>query len=410
MENVKVNIIGAGISGLLAAYLLEKKGFQPTIWEASDRLGGRMKTDFVDGYQMDRGFQVLLDQYPLLNKYVDLKELELQYLLPGAMIINNGKKELWGDPIRNPAVFWYSVFSSLASLSDKLKLFQLKKELEKKDLEEHFLAKKTSYQFLVDYGFSEKLIANFFQPFFSGIFLENKLHTPSAMFQFVFALFSTGNAVLPKAGIEEVPKQIALKLKATTFHFNTPINAVEHSNLIIEGVDRIASDYTVIATDPGSLLKQLPNDGIAWNRLDSFYFEVERDIFQKPIIGLIPGNHLINHLFYPQSVQTKSKGKKELLSVNVVKDHQLSDSDLLSAVNTELSSLLGLEKSELLKHYKIKKALPQIENMQYSLSAQESMINDGIYLAGDHQLNPSQNAALSSAEAVVEAILKKALN
>lgn len=405
--NTKINIVGAGISGLLTAYLLEERGFQPTIWEATDRVGGRMKTDFENGYQMDRGFQVLLDQYPLLNKYLDMDALDLQYLLPGAMIVQDGKQKLWGDLQRNPIVFWQTAFSSLGSFGDKLKLFQLKKELEKKELKEHFVSTKTTLQYLKDYGFSNRLINQFFKPFFSGIFLETELATSSAMFQFVYALFTKGNAVIPKNGIEEMPKQLAAKLQKTTFHFNTPIHSIENSELIIEGVDRIKSDYTIIATDPGKLIHQLPADGILWNRLDTIYFEVDKDLFQKPIIGLLPKGELINHLYFPQSVKTKSKGEKELVSVNIVKNHALDPAELIQKVSSELQKVEGLASSRFLKHYAIVKALPTFERMQYSIEAEESLLMEGIFLAGDQQVNPSQNAALTSAEAVVEGIVKK---
>ena len=85
-EDTKIYIIGGGVSGLIAAKVLEDNGFYPTIIEASERVGGRVKTDIVDGYQLDHGFQVLLTSYPAANKYLDFEMLDLQFLLPGATI------------------------------------------------------------------------------------------------------------------------------------------------------------------------------------------------------------------------------------------------------------------------------------------------------------------------------------
>ena len=96
----EIHIIGGGISGLIAATVLEQHGLRPTIIEASDRFGGRVKTDNIDGYSLDHGFQVLLTAYPAAKKYLDFNSLSLQEFLPGAAIFKNGKQKIIGDPSR----------------------------------------------------------------------------------------------------------------------------------------------------------------------------------------------------------------------------------------------------------------------------------------------------------------------
>jgi protoporphyrinogen oxidase len=407
---IKVNIIGAGLSGLIAAHLLEDYGFNPVVWEADDRVGGRIKTDIVDGYQLDRGFQVLLDQYPSLKKYLDYDALELQALLPGAAVLKDNKINFFGDPQRAFFHFWTSAFGPVASISDLLKLYKLKQELSKKDLRAHFDGEEqSSLNFLKNYGFSNKVIDNFFKPFYSGIFLESELKTSAKMLQFVYALFAKGNAVIPRKGIEEAPRQIAKKLKRTRFHFNTKIDLIKEGKLIIEGVEEIESDITLIACDPSKLIAQLANDSILWNRLDTFYYEVDKDVFGKAIIGLDPDNELVNHLFYPQSIATASKGRGHLLSLNVVNQKLHSQSDVQDRLERYLKNKLGIRKHQLIKHYQIKKALPQFGSMQYDISAEESQLTENVFLLGDQQVNPSQNAAILSAEAAVSAIVDKML-
>jgi len=408
---IKINIIGAGLSGLMAAKLLENYGFKPVIWEASDRVGGRMKTDVVEGYQMDRGFQVLLDQYPSLKKHLEFNQLNLQKLLPGAVILKDGGQYNFGDPSRSFSDFWASAFSPVASIADLLKLYKLKKELSAKQLSEHFEGEVlSSHEFLLNYGFSETIINSFFKPFFSGIFLENELKTSASMLQFVYALFAKGNAVIPKSGIEAVPKQLVSKLKQTTIHYNTPIDQLQDEKLMINGVDQIDSDFTIIACEPSKLVPQLPNDSILWNRLDTFYYEVEKDVFGKAIIGLDTKDELINHLFYPQSVKTGSRGEHQLLSINVVNQDLNSISEVQKHIERYLMLNLGLEKSRLIKHYEIKRALPRFERMQYDISVEESRLKEKVLVIGDQQVNPSQNAAILSAEAAVSAIVEKAFN
>ena len=109
-SNYKIHIVGAGVSGLIAATVLEKNGYAPVIIEATDRVGGRVKTDIVNGYQLDHGFQVLLTAYPAAQKYLDFESLELQKFLPGAMIFKNGKqiKEIPSEKGGQTLVVYYS--------------------------------------------------------------------------------------------------------------------------------------------------------------------------------------------------------------------------------------------------------------------------------------------------------------
>ena len=121
-EDKKIIIIGAGVAGLVAAIELEKRGYAPTILEATDRVGGRVKTDYEDGYQFDHGFQVLLTAYPELPKYLDLKALNLKYFKPGATIYGEKKTFRLADPLRDPGSLFAALFSPAGSLLDKWKI------------------------------------------------------------------------------------------------------------------------------------------------------------------------------------------------------------------------------------------------------------------------------------------------
>ena len=124
-EAYKIYIIGAGISGLIAAKVLENNGFHPIIIEATDRAGGRVKTDIVKGYQLDHGFQVLLTAYPTAKAFLDYNALALQTFLPGATIFKNGKQKTLGDPLRSISLLFPTLFSGIGNFSDKLKVLKL---------------------------------------------------------------------------------------------------------------------------------------------------------------------------------------------------------------------------------------------------------------------------------------------
>ncbi|MDA9254360.1 FAD-dependent oxidoreductase, partial [Flavobacteriaceae bacterium] len=89
------------------------------------------------------------------------------------------------------------------------------------------------------------MIAQFFSPFFTGIFLENKLTTSSRMFEFVFKMFGEGLAVIPKGGMEEISKQLVAKLSNTTFQFNTKVRTVSDEEIILNTGEKLASTATI---------------------------------------------------------------------------------------------------------------------------------------------------------------------
>lgn len=404
-----IYIIGAGVSGLIAALNLEKKGYAPVILEASDRVGGRVKTDIINGYQLDHGFQVLLESYPKAKEYLDYKALDLQSFLPGATIYKNRKSQSIGDPLRSLKMLIPTMKSSVGTVGDKLKILKLNKNLKKKTIEEIFESEEiTTLQYLQSRGFSMGIINEFFKPFFSGIFLESKLNTSSRMFEFVYKMFGTGLATLPKAGIEAIPRQLEHKLTQTTIRFNTPVKAVQGETIILENGETLDSQYTIIATEASTIVSNLRSQEEMWKSCSTLYFEVDSPSDDKALIGLVADeNTKINNLFYHNTLGTKSSGSKSLLSVTVIDDADLSEEALVAMVSSELSTYCNIKSANFLKLYKIKKGLPNIDNLRYDCAPSETQLTDTIFLAGDHLLNGSLNAAMISGERAVEGVIEK---
>lgn len=408
-EAYKIYIVGAGISGLIAATVLESKGFHPIIIEATDRAGGRVKTDVVNGYQLDHGFQVLLTAYPAAKAYLDYNALELQSFLPGATIFNNGNSKTIGDPLRNFSLLFPTLFSGIGNFSDKLKILKLNKTLKKETVSDIFEQQHeiSTLARLQELGFSEAIISQFFKPFFSGIFLEPNLHTSNRMFEFVYKMFGEGFAALPKAGIEAIPKQLVSKLKQTTFHYNTRVQQVEDGKITLENGDVLESHFTIVAAEASQVISNLKSQRIDWKSCDTLYFEVPKRVIQKPLIGLIPGEYnLINNIFYHHSLETASKGDKELLSVTIVNDHNLAESFLIKKVEEELKLHCGIDSCTFLKRYNIPKALPNLQQLQYTMSPSETRLTTQIFLAGDVLLNGSLNAAMLAGEAAALGVIE----
>jgi len=399
-KSPSIHIIGGGISGLIAARVLEEHGLSATIIEATDRLGGRVKTDVVDGYSLDHGFQVLLTAYPAAKKYLDFDALELQEFLPGSAIFKNGKQKIIGDPLRNLSLLLPTLFSGIGTVNDKLKILALNKRLKKKSIQNIFAEKEqTTRVYLENIGFSEAIITNFFTPFFSGIFLENKLDTSSRMFEFVYKMFGEGNAALPKDGIQAIPKQLFEKLKSTTCVFNTKVKSVENGSIKLESGETLKSNFTIIATQASGLISNLKNQATLWKSCNTLYFEVAKREIKKPLIGLIAmHNALINNIFYHTSLQTSATATKELLSVTVIDRQKLTNKQLVTEVQKELKELCNIDSCTFIKQYNIPMALPNLQDIQYEMLPSETRLTETIFLAGDTQLNGSLNAAMIAGE------------
>jgi protoporphyrinogen oxidase len=406
-QDYKIHIVGAGISGLVAAIELEKAGYRPAIIEGTDSVGGRVKTDHANGLQFDHGFQVLLESYPMAKKYLNYETLQLQKLLPAALVYRNGKGQLIGDPIRELSLFWDSLTSSLGSFSDKIKVFQLNRKLQSKSIDEIFNTdEQTTYDYLKAYGLSDKIIENFFRPFFTGIFLEPDLKTSSRMFEFVYKMFGSGLAAIPKNGIGAISQQLLSQLQHTKVLFNTKVKRVEDHKIIFDDGTSTNTHFTIIASSPSKLISNLNGQEIHWKSCYNLYFKTNKRSIKKPVIGLMAdGKALINNIFFHTSLELKEPQTDELLSVTVVKEHQLDQKSLIKKVEQELNEFCGITGVSFLKMYHIPQALPDLNNLEYDTQPMNTRIKPTVFLAGDYLLNGSLNAAMIAGERAAQGII-----
>lgn len=402
----RIYIVGAGVSGLVAARVLEQSGYRPVLLEATDSPGGRVKTDRVQGAVLDHGFQVLLTAYPMAKKYLDYPALQLHRFRPGALVFYGGRAQRIGDPLRDLSSLWPTLISGVGTLRDKWKIFTLSRRLKRKSLEAIFSGPtRTTRAYLKDYGFSQRIIDRFFLPFFTGIFLEPELRTSSRMFEFTFKMFSQGYAALPEAGIGAIPAQMASSLRHTEVRYGQAVSRVRPGEVHLESGEQLPADAVVSTVPLDAGTGTLRPESVRWKRCDNLYFAVPARSFPEGIIGLVadPGA-LINNLYYPFGQQAAGR---PILSVTVVRSHDLSAGDLARRVALELREYCGTETRELLRHYAIDRALPDLESLSLGVPPGETEIADGIFAAGDYRLNGSLNAAMASGEAAARAVLAR---
>lgn len=403
-----IHIIGAGVSGLAAAITLKNAGYKATILEASDHIGGRVASTTKDDNIYDHGFQVMLDAYPAVAEFLDTSSLELQKFVPGSMIFKDGISHKIGDPRRDFDFAIPTLVSGIGSLRDKWLVFTLSRKLTQKSIDDIFTTtEQTTLEYLKDYGFSDQIINQFFKPFYTGIFLEPELATSSRMFEFVFKMFTEGNATLPAAGIQAIPQQMAARLDGVV-QLNTAVDQVVNDQIIFKDGSQLHSDYTIIATEAESLVPNLPQSDREWHSVQTLYFATEVIGFKQAIIGLIAGENCLSNNFH--FLNDCFPNHDKVVSVTVVKKHDLSLDQLAQQVRTELVQQANIELGKLLHDVTIHKALPQLDSLQYCMNDTETQLTEHIYLAGDHLSNGSLNAAMLNGKAAANAVIAKIEN
>jgi len=400
---MNIGIIGTGLTGLVAAKELSNNGYSVDVFEQLPVPGGRMRTECIDGWSLDVGFQVLLTAYPYLNKHINFSDLQLTLLDAGATVYKSGKTTTIGDPFRTKNMLFSTLFSTIGSFRDKWLIFQLKRKTDRLSIDEIFESKQeSSLEFLKRFGFSDRIIERFFLPFFSGIFLENELQTSSSILLFVFKMFATGNAAIPAHGIGEVGKQL-VKNSTAQFHFDSEVTSIEKGQILLQNGEHHSFDLIINTIPP----TRNHNNNQKWHGCHTYYFEHSSPrIINEPRIGLNANkNCIINNIFYPSSIAKPSNKKgKELLSLTVVNNQNLSDNELKSLVIQELSEDFGIEDVSYVHHYSIPFALPKLIQPKMATTFK---IENGIIHVGDYLLNGSQNAACKIGEEVAAFILSK---
>ena len=400
-----IYIIGAGISGLIAAYELEQAGYRPIVLEQTNEVGGRVKTLQEKGYALDLGFQVLLSAYPLVKKYLDLDQLQLHQLESGALIYANGTSYRIGDPLRNWKVLLPTLLADIGSIQDKMKILQLNSRLKRKSLEEIFQSPEmTTQEYLVEFGFSSKIIDRFFKPFFAGIFLEPNLSTSSRMFEFVYKMFGEGYACIPQLGIGEISQQLKNKLQHTEFIFNCAVEKVTNEHILLRSGEKKTHQGVIIASNASALLDGLKDQEIDWKGCLCVYFEVDKtNIPNKTIALLAEPDHCTNNFYAYPDAQTG----KTILSATTLQQNDKSEEELIEKMRAEVIQYAGASQVNYIHHYKIQHALPDIQDLRMTAEPTESQIRENIFLAGDYLLNGSLNAAMESGRLAALGLLQK---
>lgn len=415
MSKPTVHIIGSGISGLRCAEILLESGLDVKIYEKSERIGGRMKTDIVDGFLLDRGFHVMQTGYPHSISKIDFKALEAKAFNPGTRIIKtvSGKPKIttYSDPFRRP-------LSSLRLLgaerwSDLIGMAKLRLSLSRRDIKKTFSGGDAStYEYLRQSGLSDSFIDRLLRPLFAGIFLESKLDTNERLFRFIFSSMSRGDMVLPSKGVGAYPNHLAKKIGLERIYLSTSAFADDSTTIIIDGQRRTVDQVVVAHPSP------------AEEKTMKAVWTVYFDSPKSPAPGkflLLNGDYelgktAIAHVAVPSDVQPSYAPEgRSLVVATIVGDA----ADSLNLNNAEAVESRAREE--------IRRWFPDCENwrtldVQHINAALPShgagtdllfsrpINEDGIIACGDHMAHASMQGAINSAEKAANEVIRRIQN
>ncbi|MBK1724718.1 protoporphyrinogen/coproporphyrinogen oxidase [Thiocystis violacea] len=403
--NADVIVIGAGLAGLACALALRDRGLEPLVIEASDGVGGRVRTDHREGFLLDRGFQVLQTWYPAARETLDYARLDLRPFYPGALVRIEGRlhrvSDIWRRPDRLPEM----LFSPVGTLADKIRLLKLRQRCLRGDLQALYQRPETTaLAYLQALGFSPRIIERFFKPFFSGVFFEPDLAVSSRTFEFVFRAFALGDTALPARGMGEIPAQLAARLPPHAIRLGARAERIERASVVLQSGERLKARAVVIATESSEtarLLQQPRSEPLPHRGTSCFYFSAHH----APVGGgylLLngEGRGRINSLLFPSNLSPYyAPPGRSLISVNVHGADENPDT-LETRIRSELRPWLGeqVRAWTRLAVYRLPHALPSQRPPVPYPGSQELRRADGLWSCGEYQGAPSIQWALHSGQ------------
>jgi phytoene dehydrogenase-like protein len=406
----RVLIIGGGLAGLACAVRLQEAGMKPLILEASDDVGGRVRTDAVDGFRLDRGFQVYLDAYPESGKFLDLPRLDLRPFKPGALVYRDGRLHRVMDVFRDPRHLLASALAPVGSLSDKLRVAALKWRISRSTLADIGAREDlTTETYLRRAGFSRRMINVFFRSFYGGIFLERDLRTSSRMFEFTFKMFSRGSATLPAQGMQEIPRQLASRLQTDAIRRGARVTEVRPGKITLASGECLEGNAIVVASDATTAARFIPGlvtKAPEWRAVTGLYFAAEKSPLREAIIALNgTGLGLVNNVCVLSDVAPGyAPPDQALISISVLGVPAIPD--LERQIITELEPWFGPEVRDWchLRTERIERALPEQPVIKGAPGPCYREI-DGIFVCGDHLTSASIEGAILSGLSTADALL-----
>jgi phytoene dehydrogenase-like protein len=408
-----VYVVGAGLAGLRCARRLHERGVAAAVLEAGDGVGGRVRTDRVDGFLLDRGFQVLWTASPEARAALDYRELELHPFYPGVLVWTRGRLVTVADPFRRRWDGLRTLLAPVGGVGDKLKLLSLRRRVVAGSLEELFARpESTTREALAGDGFSEEMVERLLRPLLGGLLLDRELETSSRMFEFACRMLALGDAAIPTRGMGAIPEQLAGGLPPGCVRLGQKVTEVGDGGLTLAGGERLQARAVVVATDGPTAAALLGEPGPPGSvAACCLYFAADHAPVDEPVLVVDgDGDGPVNHLCVPSAVApTYAPTDLALVSATVLDRPGLPrGADLEAAVLGQLADWFGssVVAWRQLATYQIPHAQPAQPPGTLEPPERPVRVRPGVYVCGDHRDNASINGALASGRRAAEALLE----
>lgn len=419
-DSADVVVVGAGLAGLVAALRLVEGGRDVVVLEASDGVGGRVRTDAVDGFLLDRGFQVLLTAYPAVRRWLDADALDLRPFAPGVVIHRRGRTVRLADPFRAPIAAARSLLSPTVTPLDALRLLVWRRAILVRDGRRVAARPQvTTAERLAEVGFSDGIVEGFFRPFLAGTFFDPDLTTSSRVTELVFRCFFRGDVAVPARGMGELAAQLAGRLPAGTVRLGMPVRGLARDG---EGIE-VQLDGSVVRARSVVLAVDAP--ALAHLRLGGVLLDVEGapgrgtaavhyDAPRSPTRGRrdlhlgAPGEGPIATLATMSDIAPGyAPAGRSLVTVSTVGVPDEDDGALDDAVRAQARAWFGDEVDtwRTLAVQRIPYAQPRQDPRDLPELARSVARAPGVWVCGDHRDTGSIQGAMVSGRRTAEAVL-----
>lgn len=409
MITAPVVIAGAGLAGLVCARRLTAAGIEVVLLEAGDRVGGRVRTDTVNGFTIDCGFQVLNTAYPALRDAVALDRLDLRRLPRGVRVRRQGSLEDLPHPLSSPTAVFRAAASGAADLRGKIALARyaggvlasstgsLKR---RPDVEA-----RTAWSEHVPDAVARDLLG----PFMSGVVLEPEITTSRVFTDLMMRMFALGTSAVPATGMQALPKALAEGIPSAALRREASVAEVHRDGVLLRDGTTVEARAVVVATDPWTAHLLVPGLGAppAARGVTTYYFAAEPWTGQDSTLVVdADGSGVRNSVIISGSAPEYSSDGRSLIATSVLHDEHgaaLSASQALS-VAAELHQAPYAD-WELVTRRDLPHALPAM-TAPHPLRKPVYLDDPGVWVTGDHRDTSSLQGALVSGARTAASVLR----
>jgi len=398
-------VVGAGLAGLAAARRLTDRGVEVTLLEASDAVGGRARTDRVDGLLLDRGFQLLNPAYPEAARVLDLSALHLMPFDPGVVVATGGRRTVLADPRRAPT----HALSSLrapGSLREKAAFALWATQVGLGDPRRFATTRDEPLSAALNRrGINGRLRRSVIEPFLAGVLAEDGQESSRRFVDLLVRSFVRGTPSLPAGGMQTMPEQLAAALPAGCVHLGVRVTTVR-GTLVNTDAGVVSASAVVVSTDPRTavLLAGLPT--VVMRGLTTFYHLVNQPFTDSRMLH-VDGDRrgpVVNSAVVSNIAPSYAGGRGTLVASTVLGVRK--DAQTEQAVRAQLRLVYGHDprRWQLVAAYPVADALPAM--LPPLTLRQPVALGNGVFVAGDHRDTASIQGALVSGRRAADAVLR----